>query len=108
MAAQRPHRELQLRLVDHQSQISEMLTDLAAYQAFQHDRHDQLTRRHERLERQVDALNNPETARGKKLLNDYERISEQHARSEEELESLENEIMEPLRGVWEVLSTLVA
>lgn len=108
MSVLRPHRELQLRLGNHQNQISEMLTDLAAYQAVQHDRHDQLTRRQERLERQVDALNNPETPRGKELLNDYERISEQHARSEEELESLENEIMEPLRGVWEVLSTLVA
>lgn len=99
---------LQVRLQGHRHQLAEMLTDLETYLTLRNDRHDQLTRRYERLERQADDLTNPETARGKKLLADYERVSERHASSEEDLDDLENRVLEPLRDIQEVLSRLVA
>ncbi|OLV20267.1 hypothetical protein BOO71_0000265 [Deinococcus marmoris] len=88
--------------------LAEMLVDLEAELARRNDRHDQLTRRYERLERQTDDLTNPETVRGRKLLADYERLSELHARSDEEIDELENQVLEPLRDIQEVLRKLVA
>lgn len=99
---------LQVKLQAHHNQLAEMLADLETYQVFQSERHDQLTRRYEQLERQTEALTNPETVRGQKLTASYERISEQHARSEEELDELENQVIEPLREAREVLGQLLA
>lgn len=84
-----------------------LLPKLETYLAYKHQRHEQLTRRYERVERQTDDVTNPTTERSRRLLAEYERLSEQHARSEEELDDLENLVLEPLREVQDVLERLV-
>lgn len=84
-----------------------LLPKLEAYFACKQERHDQLIKRYERVERQVDDITNPSAERSRRLLAEYERLGEQHARSEEELDDLENLVLEPLREVQDALERLV-
>ncbi|MCP2014386.1 hypothetical protein L1280_001523 [Deinococcus sp. HSC-46F16] len=84
-----------------------LLPKLEAYLAYKQVRHDLLTKRYERVERKTENITDPMTERSQKLLAEYERLSEQHARSEEELDDLENLVLEPLREAQDVLERLV-
>lgn len=91
--------------------LQQMVTlenDVKVLLAVKQDRHEQLTRRYERLERRTDRITNPTTARSRSLLEEFDRLSEQHTRSEAELDVWENEVLEPLTQLLEVLDTLVA
>lgn len=96
------------RLTQHMAALGAAQADISTYLRLHQQRHDQLTRRVERLENQVDHITNPETARNRKLLADYERLSEAHSQSEEALDDLENLVLEPLWEAQEVLQRLVS
>ena len=103
MSSQSKIQTLRERLRAHAHALTTVQQDIAAYQELLQERHDQLTHRVERLETKVDGITNPETPRSVKLMDEYERLSDAHAQSEEVLDELENVVLEPL---WEAQQTL--
>lgn len=99
---------LSVRIGRQRTVLDDLRADVASLLALKQERHEQLTRRYERLERRTDSIANPNTARNRSLLDDYERLGERHGQSESELDVWENEVLEPLTQVLEVLDTLVA
>lgn len=100
--------QLRAKLPAHAESLRGILADATTYHILLQERHEQLTHRVERLENQVDNITNPETARNRKLLDDYERLSEAQSLSEEVLDDLENLVLEPLWEAREVLQRLVS
>ncbi|WP_146160666.1 hypothetical protein [Deinococcus arcticus] len=100
--------DLRNRLREKLSMLNEVQVEAEAYLALKDTRHDQLTRRLEKLERRTDDIANPDTARSQKLLEAYDQLLELHARSEEELDDWESLVLEPLREVQEALLKLVS
>ncbi|MBI0445350.1 hypothetical protein [Deinococcus sp. DB0503] len=85
----------------HQTALAGCQAGVEQYLRLKQKRHEHLTRRYERLERRTDDIR--DTARNRKLLAEYGCLGEQHARSEEEMDDLENLVLEPLREAREVL-----
>lgn len=107
MATSKELQALKVRLTDHVAQLDIIHSDVRAYLCSLQERHDQLTLRVDRLDRQMDALTNPETARSRKLMDDLDRLSNVHAQSEEHLEDMENLVLEPIREAQDTLARLV-
>lgn len=108
MATSKDLQDLRAQLRDHIAQLHVIHSDVQAYLSGLQERHDQLTLRVDRLDRQVDGLTNPETARGRKLMDDLDRLSSVHAQSEEHLDDLENLVLEPIREARDTLARLVS
>ncbi|MFB9993416.1 hypothetical protein ACFFLM_15725 [Deinococcus oregonensis] len=108
MSLSQPTPDLREKLYRHLTDLGACQADVEAYLTLQQGRFEQLTRRYERVERQTDALTNPDTERGKRLLAEYERLGELHSRKENELDDLENVVLEALREVQTTLRHLLA
>lgn len=108
MSASNQFSELQGKLLAQAGSLQGIVADVTAYQALFQERHEQLTHRYEAVERKVDDITNLDAAHNQKLLAKYDRLMEIHAQSEEELDSWENEVLEPLREVQEVMLRLLA
>lgn len=100
--------DLQSSLRRKAGYLAELEAELATYLQLKQERHEQLTRRYERLERRTDSITNLDTPRSQRLLAEYELLSERHAQSEEELDDCENLVLEPLREARAVLLRLVS
>lgn len=100
--------QLRGKLAAHAESLRSIHAEVTDYHTILQERQGQLDRRVERLENQVDNITNPETAKSRKLLEDYERLSEAQSQVEETLDDLENLVLEPLWEAREVLQRLVS
>lgn len=108
MSTNKELQALRERLLSQVPLLQQVQADLSVYLEGLQDRHDQLGIRVSRLERQVDAITNPETPKNRRLLSNWETLSDAHSESEDVLDDLENLVLEPLREVQETLHRRVS
>lgn len=99
---------LRQRLASHALLLQQVQADGMSYLTALQDRHEQLTCRLERLDRQVDGIVNPDSDKSRPLVSTWEQLSASHSHQEELLDDLENLVLEPLREAQEILRRLVS